>query len=100
MNTTLAVVVSAIVILITALVVITIFSGGIGQVGTLTNAQSICDTQAASSCMSTKSMPITWKIPTVSIRNADGSSAPKACSEVPGVKGQNCDAYGVSTPPG
>ena len=65
MNTTLAVVVSAIVILITALVVITIFSGGVGQVGSMTNSQSVCQTQARSSCYAACSLPLTWSVPTV-----------------------------------
>jgi len=99
MNTTLAVVVSAIVILITALVVITIFGGGIGQVGSLTNAKSICETQARSSCLSTGQLPLTWDIPSVSIPATGGSSSLVACSDgsVKG-SGKKCSDYGYPTP--
>ncbi len=81
MNTTLAVVVSAIVILVTALVVITIFSGGAGQIGSITNAQSICQTQGRSSCLSTGQLPLTWEIPTVSIPASDGVNIMVSCSD-------------------
>jgi len=99
MNTTLAVVVSAIVILITALVVITIFSGGINQVGSLTNARSICQTQASSSCRSTNSLPLTWNIPTVSIPNPSGQGGNTlvACggTAAPNLQmGSDCSGFG------
>ncbi|MBM3303782.1 MAG: hypothetical protein FJY76_01695 [Candidatus Aenigmarchaeota archaeon] len=101
MNTTLAVVVSAIVILIAALVVITIFGGGMGQVGTLTNADSICRTQAASSCRSTGQMPLTWDIPSVSRPKSGGGTETVPC----GLNGlglaKDCSQYGgTSTPTG
>ena len=61
MNITLTVVVSAIVILITALLVITIFGGSMGNIGTTTSAASVCETTCASSCKAVGQPPITWK---------------------------------------
>ena len=50
MNITLTVVVAAIVILITALVVITIFGSGIANVGTLAEAKTVCKTTYETTC--------------------------------------------------
>ncbi|MBM3303781.1 MAG: hypothetical protein FJY76_01690 [Candidatus Aenigmarchaeota archaeon] len=76
MNTTLAVVVSAIVILIAALVVITIFSGGITQVATLAQAKTICSTQYITMCQSTGQKPTTWDI-----NNMNVAGDIKSCAE-------------------
>ena len=79
MNMTLAVVVAAIVILITALVIITIFGTGIGQVGSLVEAESYCRSQAAASCRATNSLPVTWDIETVKV-----NGAPMSCKKATG----------------
>jgi len=60
MNMTLTVVVSAIVILITALVVITIFGTGITQVTTISQAKAICATQMQSTCSWSHTDPTSW----------------------------------------
>jgi len=78
MNTTLAVVVSAIVILITALVVITIFSGGITQVGTLSQAKTLCSTQFITMCQSTGQRPVTWDIKNMNVNGEIVSCATAA----------------------
>jgi len=83
MNITLTVVVSAIVILITALVVITIFGSGIGQVGSLTEATALCKTQCDSTCKATGSPPMTWGSPTVK-----DETGPKSCEEL--LNGATC----------
>ncbi len=75
MNITLTVVVAAIVILITALVVITIFGGGIKQVGGIAEAKALCQSQCESTCRATGGVPITWSVPTV----RDASGAPQSC---------------------
>ena len=77
MNTTLAVVVSAIVILITALVVITIFSGGMQQIGTISNARTLCETNYRTICMGTGQQPSTW-----GIGNMNVNGAIMSCSQV------------------
>ncbi len=80
MNTTLAVVVSAIVILITALVVITIFSSGITQVGTLSQAKTLCSTQYITMCQSTGQKPVTWDIKNMNVNGVIQSCAEAASS--------------------
>jgi hypothetical protein len=60
MNTTLALVVSAIVILITALVVITIFSNMIQNFGTIAQARSTCQTIYTTSCSAFGQAPADW----------------------------------------
>ncbi len=72
MNITLTVVVAAIVILITALVVITIFGSGMTQVGGIAQAKSVCESQAAASCAATNQCPLTWNTPT--IRDSEGKT--------------------------
>jgi hypothetical protein len=91
MNTTLAVVVSAIVILITALVVITIFSGGMGQIGTFSQAKTICASQAAASCAMNCQMPITWSA--TNMRVGEAGTAPVACSATNVEGGKTCGSY-------
>jgi 3',5'-cyclic AMP phosphodiesterase CpdA len=98
METTLAVVVSAIVILITALVVITIFGGGVGQVGTLSNSQSICEAQARSSCSATGQMPLAWSTPSVNQPDAEGKNHLVSCSTASNGK-NSCSSFGITTTP-
>lgn len=69
MNIALTVVVSAIVVLIVALVVLTIFSGGAGQIGGLTSPEAVCKNQGASSCASTGQLPFTWNVETANKDN-------------------------------
>ena len=71
MNITLTVVVAAIVILITALVVITIFGGGMNQFGNIAQAKAYCESQCATSCQATGDIPITWDVPNVRIAGDD-----------------------------
>jgi hypothetical protein len=87
MNMTMELVVAAIVVLIVALVVITIFGGSITPIGGMTSADSICRTQAKSSCMSGCTMPLTWNLPTV--KDASGNMI--ECSKVPGMS-NTCQA--------
>jgi len=98
MNTTLALVVSAIVLLVTALVVISIFGTGIGQMGAISNPLTICEAQAQASCSTSGGMPLTWDIPTVVRTNSDGSKETIPC-RTSGARG-SCDEYSVNTPGG
>ena len=77
MNITLTVVVAAIVILITALVVITIFGTSMTQVGTIAQAKAYCETTCQASCSATGAKPVTWDVPNVRIGD---STTPVACS--------------------
>jgi len=83
MNIALTVVVAAIVILITALVVITIFGSGVTQVSGIAEARSLCQTQCQTSCQATGSKPITWGVPTV--RDSGGDL-------------KSCEGLGLSCP--
>ena len=75
MQITLSVVVSAIVILITALVIITIFGQSIGNISTLTEATTRCSSEAEITCRTTNSMPITWDVNTVRVDDGIKSCA-------------------------
>jgi hypothetical protein len=77
MNITLTVVVAAIVILITALVVITIFGSGMTNVGTMAQAKAFCETQCRTTCEITGNPPTTWNVPNVRI---EGQTDPVPCS--------------------
>jgi hypothetical protein len=77
MNITLTVIVVAIVVLITALVVITIFGGGMTNVGNIAQAESFCRSQCETSCGTTGNPPLTWHVN--NLRNPDGS--PTSCWE-------------------
>jgi len=76
MNITLTVVVAAIVILITALVVITIFGTGITQVTSITQAKAICATQIQSTCSWAHDEPPTW-----TSKNLRVGETPMSCAE-------------------
>ena len=60
MNITLTVVVSAIVILITALVVITMFGGTVTTFSTISEATNNCRTTGKIACETTGQLPFTW----------------------------------------
>lgn len=60
MQITLTMVVAAIVILISGLVVITIFGGGMSQIGGLSRDESACQSQCEITCSSVGSLPNGW----------------------------------------
>ena len=74
MNITLTVVVAAIVILITALVVITIFGSGIANVGTLAEAKTVCKTTYETTCRTSNVKPQIW--------NVNQNGEPKTCDSI------------------
>ena len=88
MNITLTVVVAAIVILITALVVITIFGSGMTNVGSIAEAEAFCKTQCEAACRTTSGIPITW-----SVNNINKNGVPTSCQAEVGTatcSGQTC----------
>jgi hypothetical protein len=91
MNMTMELVVAAIVILIVALVVITIFGGSVTPIGGMTSAYSICKTQCTSSCQMSdgKSMPLTWELKTVKDASGNMMECSKAGS---GLCSGTCDS--------
>lgn len=62
MSQTMYLVVAAIIIMVTAVVVIAIFWQGITPAIGLTEAASLCQTQATISCTSMNQMPPTWYV--------------------------------------
>jgi len=88
MNITLSVVVAAIVILITALVIITIFGQSIGNVATIAEGETYCRTVLEASCKTANSKPTVWKV------NIGGNV--QECSGLPGISSCTCSEYTVS----
>ena len=89
MSHTLYLVVAAIVILVTAVVVIAIFFQGITPAMGLTEAKSLCLTQATMSCATYCKMPPTWNIPNVKV-TVGGKTETKACSAIEGLVSCTC----------
>ena len=88
MNITLTVVVAAIVILITALVIITIFGQTIGNVATIAEGKSLCRTVLETSCKATNAKPAVWKV------NVNG--VVQECSALQGMSACACTNYAVT----
>ena len=68
LSQTIYLVVVAIVILIVALVLLTIFGGGMANITSITQAENICRQKAATSCSATQmidggQMPVDWNVP-------------------------------------
>ncbi len=87
MNITLTVVVAAIVILITALVVITIFGSGMTNVGSMAELESFCKTQCETSCRTTGQPPVTWNVNNVQDKNGQLTS----CGAALGIRDFQCN---------
>jgi hypothetical protein len=69
LSATLVIVISAVVILVAALVVLTIFGQGTAPLATLAEARNFCRVQATPICESIGQMPFTWKVPSVNYEN-------------------------------
>jgi len=69
LSQTLYLVVVAVVILIVALVLLTIFGSGIGGIMQLTEAQSYCGTEGSTSCKASNNLPIDWNIPKYNVED-------------------------------
>lgn len=92
MSHTLYLVVAAIVILVTALVVLTIFWQGVTPAMGIAEAKSICQTQAVTSCTTFGQMPPTWHVENMKVLEG-GKAVTTSCSNVPNIGGQTCDYY-------
>lgn len=91
MNTTLEIVVVAIILLVMAVVILAFFSQGMNQGQQLTDARNQCITMAAASCQSFKVMPPTWKIATVNTK--DGL---QSCDQLTQQQYGDCSKFGVA----
>jgi hypothetical protein len=81
MSHTLYLVVAAVVILVTALVVLTIFWRGVTPAIGIAEAKSICQTQAVTACATFGQLPPTWHVQ--NMRVVEGEVAgDKSCSQI------------------
>jgi len=85
MSATLWIVVSALVIIIVAIVVLTIFGSSMGPFSTITDFQNYCTTQAKATCASSGFLPLSWDKP-VKVGNTE-----KRCSDVVTIPGATED---------
>lgn len=88
MRLALELVVTAIIILVVAIVVLAIFGGGISQLGSVTDARASCINQGKWSCETSGVMPAGWDTITVfrqgneakTCKDLTGQSAAEACT--------------------
>ena len=79
MNTSLEIVVVAIILLVVALVLLTIFGTGITPIGTLTSVRSSCVTSGKSACCkATGNDPVDWGV----AKYKDSAGVSKSCKEL------------------
>lgn len=78
LSTTMVIVITVIVVLIAALIVLTIFGGVIGNVGTLIEARNSCSLEWKASCETARSLPLTWGLFT---KNVQGEGL-KSCADL------------------
>jgi hypothetical protein len=69
MSMTLTIIVAAVVILVTALVLLTMLGGSITPLASLTDARNTCKMAGKPLCETTGGLPPTWDIPSFSINN-------------------------------
>jgi len=81
MRVSILIVISAIVIMVMALVLLTIFSTGIGPIHSITGAQSQCAQIGRSTCSSVGTLPNTWAIPTMRVNEA-GQTVTRSCAHL------------------
>jgi hypothetical protein len=93
MSATLWIVVSALVLVIVAIVVLTIFGTGMGPFSTITDFKNNCITQGKATCASSGFLPLSWDRK-VRVGNEDKSCADVV--EVPGAREDNpCGDWAV-----
>ncbi len=90
MSQTLVLVVAAVVILVTALVVLVMFQQGIQPAVGLTEAKSLCQTHATTSCTAFGQMPPTWNVENMRVVR-DGKPQTVSCSSIEGLTNCRCN---------
>lgn len=88
LSTPLIIVVTIVVLLVTALVILTIFGNGIGTAAGMTSFASSCRTQAESTCKLFGTLPPNWG-GTVSV-NVNGKVTPTSCSAQVPITADQC----------
>ncbi|NIP39995.1 MAG: hypothetical protein GTN39_00570 [Candidatus Aenigmarchaeota archaeon] len=79
MRVSILIVVSAVVILVIALVLLTIFGTLIGNVYTVTGAQSQCAQIGRSTCSATGNLPANWAVPSLRVSEG-GQTVVRSCA--------------------
>lgn len=92
MSQTLYIVVAAIVIMVTAIVVLAIFFPAMVPAAALADAKNLCLTKATSACAAFKTMPPDWNVVNVVVRTGDSSEI-KSCAGLTGMSG--CSGFNV-----
>ena len=81
MSQSLYLIVAAVVILVTAIVILAIFFNIIPLATGITEASSICQTEASVSCASFGQMPTTWNVQNRDV-SVDGTVSKMSCSQI------------------
>jgi hypothetical protein len=81
MSVTLLIIVSSVVILVTALVLLTIFGTGVTPIASLSEQKSMCLSQAAMACRSFEKLPFDWSI---------ANKYERSCREITGCSDCDC----------
>ncbi len=93
MSQTLVIIVAAVVILVTALVLLTIFSGSLTPIASISQLQAQCETAGDQSCALTGQLPPTWDAKIYIVNNEQKSCSDlceNACVEINGKLQANC----------
>ena len=94
MRMSLELVVIAIVILVVALVMLTIFASGIAPLGNLANARTACINAGSSACVTTGQAPFNWKTESIPTTDTSGTTIYKSCETAIGNWGTCCAKVG------
>lgn len=90
MSQTIGIVVAAIVILITALIIITIFGSGISPIADYSARRNVCLQMASTSCASYGRLPNDWYAP---VQYREGSEVKTgSCAQMEGLVNCRCEA--------
>jgi hypothetical protein len=93
MSQTLYIVVAAMVIMVTALVVLAIFFPAMVPAASLADAKNLCLTKATSACAAFNTMPPDWNVVNVDVREG-GTTTKNSCRVLTGIS--SCS--GLNTP--
>lgn len=91
MKESIAIVIGAIVILVIALVLLTIFGQGMNPVGNFAQQANLCRSSASSSCTITGDVPPGWKNTRYRVME-DGRETQQTCADLTGA--DTCDELG------
>jgi hypothetical protein len=98
MNTSLELVVVAIILLVTALVILTIFGNSLIPVTDFASARSICYQSGASSCVLTGQLPGTWNSQNIRYKDTNGDTKTTSCATLTGCSGTCKTSCNFATP--